>query len=241
MFNQSMGEVTGTRIASTQSRQVAEVHEELWAEALGLGTVVESALSLSVTILCHRQTELAGEVKASEREIDRREVVIEHKCLRVLALYAPVASDFRRVLTVMQVNRTFERIGDLAVRIAKRATKLAAMPAPLTLPDPLVALSEGALAAVHDAIDALARSDTQKSRALIAADHRLDDYQREAKKYVGASIQREPNRVSEWLRLFDIAHDLERAGDHAVRIAEAVVYLTEGEIIRHERSRHTAV
>src|SRR3954447_21558480 len=127
---------------STTERHVLKVQDNLWADALGLAAVVESALSLSVTALCHHRPELAADVKAIEREIDSREVAIERECLRVLALYEPVATDFRRVLTVLRVNRELERIGDLAVRIAKRAKKLARRPTPVTIPELLESLAE---------------------------------------------------------------------------------------------------
>jgi phosphate transport system protein len=241
MSNGSMGELTGTPIAPAPNRNFRRVQEGLWAEALGLGTVVRSAFSMSVAVLRQHRTELIAEIKASEVEIDRREVEIERECLRILALYGPVASDFRRVLTVMQVNRALERIGDLAVRIARRATKLAAVPAPIAISGPLEALAEGALTAVCDAIEALEMSDAEALRALIAADHRLKDYRGDLQSRLKDLIRRDPDRIAVWLRLIDIARDLERAGDHANRIAQALVFLKEGQIIRHERLRSTAV
>ena len=105
MSNESIGELTLTRIDSTPDRQFWKVEERLWVDALRLGTVVQSAFSMSVSVLRHRRTEFTGEIKAAEVEIDRSEVQIELECLRILALYGPVASDLRRVLTVLQVNR----------------------------------------------------------------------------------------------------------------------------------------
>lgn len=241
MSNESMVELTGTPIAPMPNRHFRKVQEDLWAEAVGLGTVVQSAFTMSVAVLRHHRTELTAEIKASEVEIDRREMEIECECLRVLALYGPVASDFRRVLTVMQVNRALERIGDLAVRIARRATKLEAVPAPSAISDPLEALAEGALTAVCDAIEALETSNAEAVRALFAADHRLNDYRDELQARLKDLVRQEPDRIAVWLRLIDIARDLERAGDRADRIAEALVFLKEGQIIRHNRYRSTAV
>ena len=136
-----------------------------------------------------------------------------------------------------------ERIGDLAVRIARRATKLAAgrrhhcdfdhfpggsLKAPLK---PLIC----------DAIEALEMSNAEALQVLIAADHRLKDYRDELQALLKDLIRREPHRIAVWLRLIDIARHLERAGDHADRIAEALVFLKEGQIIRHARLRSTAV
>ena len=241
MSNGYMGELTGTPIAPAPNRNFRKVQEGLWSEALGLGTIVQSAFSMSVAVLRQHRTELIAEIKASELEIDRREVEIERECLRILALYGPVASDFRRVLTVMQVNRALERIGDLALRIARRAPRLAAVPAPIGIFDPLEALAEGALTAVCDAIEALEMSNAEALQVLIAADHRLKDYRDELQARLKDLIRVEPDRIAVWLRLIDIARDLERAGDHADRIAEALVFLKEGQIIRHLRLRSTAV
>ena len=113
-----MDKTSGGPGSPRTERAILKVQDDLWAEALRLAAVVELTFAASVTALCHHRPELAAEVKAGEREIDRREVAIEKDCLRVLALYEPVASDFRRVLTILRVNRDLERIGDLAARIA---------------------------------------------------------------------------------------------------------------------------
>lgn len=200
--------------------------------------VVEVALTLSVTALCHGRPELAAEVKTREREVDRQEVKIERECLRVLALYEPVASDFRRVLTVLRVNRDLERVSDLAARIAKRAARLSVDPGPLPIPETLESLAGEALDAVRKALDALSRSDAAAARAVIAGDKQIDKWRRTVRDGLTESIRRDPERVKDWLRLLDIARHLERVGDHAASIAEAVVYLNEGQIIRHsERPR----
>jgi phosphate transport system protein len=220
-------------VQTTPDRHILRAQEDLWVEALRMAGVVESALTLSVRALCHGHPELAAEVKLSEREVDRREVRIERECLKVLALYEPVASDFRRVLTVLRVNRDLERISDLAARIAKRASKMTVEPSPVPLPEPLEALATGALDAVRHALDALAKSDSPSARSVITGDRGLDQLQRTVRAELKASIRREPGRVDDWLRLLDIARHLERVGDHAASIAEAVVYLHEGQIIRH--------
>jgi phosphate transport system protein len=221
-------------------RHTFKIQDNLWAEALGLAAVVESALSLSVTALCHHRPELAAEVKTIEREIDRREVAIESECLRVLALYEPVASDFRRVLTILRVNRDLERIGDLAARIAKRVKKLARGPSPVPIPEPLEDLAEAAILSVRGALDSLTNCDAKSSRSVIAEDHRLDQYRRTVRAGLKEAIRMDVNRVEDWLQLLDVARHLARVGDHAAGIAEAVVYMKEGQIIRHGDSARTA-
>jgi phosphate transport system protein len=233
MSTEKTGETSRKPSLGSADRHVLKVQDNLWADALGLAAVVESALSLSVTALCHHRSELAAEVKAIEREIDRREVAIESECLRVLALFEPVASDFRRVLTVLRVNRDLERIGDLAARIAKRTKKLARGPSPVPIPEPLEALAEAAVLSVRGALDSLVNCDAQSGRSVIAGDHRLDQYRRTVRAELKEAIRQDVDRVEEWLLLMDLARHLERVGDHAASIAEAVVYLKEGQIIRH--------
>ncbi len=195
--------------------------------------VVEAALTLSVTALCHGRPELATEVKYREGEVDRQEVKIERECLRVLALYEPVASDFRRVLTVLRVNRDLERISDLAARVVKRSGKLTTEPHPLAIPEALEILATDALDAVRKALDALSRCDAEAARAVIAGDRQIDKQRKIVRDGLTESIRQDPSRVEDWLRLLEIARHLERVGDHASGIAEAVVYLNEGQIIRH--------
>jgi phosphate transport system protein len=216
-------------------RHIIKAQDDLWADALGLAGVVESTFRVAVMALCHHRPDLAAGVKASEREIDRREVAIEAETLRVLALYEPVASDFRRILTILRVNRELERIGDLAARIAKRARKLAAAPGPVVIPDPLEALAEAAMLAVRDALDALSKRDAEAGRSVIAEDYRLDRYRRAAREELKAAIRQDVGRLEQCLSLMDAARHMERVGDHAAGIAEAVVYLSEGRIVRHDR------
>lgn len=216
-------------------RHILRAQEDLWVEALRMAGVVEAALAMSVNALCNGRPELAAEVKLRERDVDRQEVKIERECLRVLALYEPVASDFRRVLTVLRVNRDLERISDLAARIAKRAGRFAVLSTPLPIPEPLETLAGEALDAVRKALDALAKSDADAARAVITGDRQIDRLHRAVRDDLTESIRREPERVQDWLRLLDTARHLERVGDHAASIAETVVYLNDGQIIRHAR------
>jgi phosphate transport system protein len=226
-----------TRTALGTGQHAFKAQEDLWADVLKLAKVVESVFGASVCILRDRRPELAADVKAGELEIDRQEVAIENGCLRVLALYEPVASDLRRVLTVFRVNRDLERIGDLAVRIAKRAKKLDPDRNPFAVCAPLQELAAAATQAVEAALDSLARCDTDLGRSIIYQDRRLNDYWRDVQTEMKHAIRHDVDRLDDYLRLMDIARHFERAGDHAKGIAESVFYLKEGQIIRHTRMR----
>ena len=207
--------------------------EGLWAGVLKLAAVVEDALNRSVCALCDGRADLADLVRGEERAVDRWEVQIERDCLKVLALHQPVASDLRRVAAVLKVSGDLERMGDLARHIAKRVKKLAADPLALPVPQTLEVLAIEALGQVRDSLDALAKSDAALARAVIAADAPVNRHYRAVLKELKQSIRAHPDRVDSWLRLINTARNLERIADHAGNIAESVIYLKEGDIIRH--------
>ncbi len=207
--------------------------EGLWAEVLKLAAVVEDALSQSIHALCDGRVELAGEVKRQKRVVDRWEVEIERECVRVLALHQPVASDLRRVAVVLKINGDLHRLCDLARHIAKRVKKLAGDPRAVPIPQPLENLGLEALGQVHNSLDALTQSDVSLARAVIAADQRIDRAYRAVQKQLKHEIARDPERINTLLRLVNTARNLERIADHAANIAESVVYLEQGEILRH--------
>jgi phosphate transport system protein len=227
------GEPNAGPSLSVVDRHTLRVQEDLWAESLRMASIVEAAFTLSIRSLCDGLPELAAEVKAHEKEIDRREVAIERECLRVLALYEPVATDLRRVLTILRINRDLERIGDLAARIAKRVKRMARDFGTIPISEPLEALANGAATSFHGSLDALVRCDAETARLVLSKDRQIDKHRRTVLKALKASLVKEPEKVEMWLRLMNIARNLERVGDHAVHIAEAVVYLKEGRLIRH--------
>ncbi|HEV3167056.1 MAG TPA: phosphate signaling complex protein PhoU [Isosphaeraceae bacterium] len=225
----------------TLGRHFLRDMEGLWAEVLKLAAVVESALSTSVRALCDGRADLAAEVRGGEKVINHWEVQIEQACLKVLALHQPVASDLRRVAAALKINNDLERMADLAEHIAKRARKLASTHQPTPIPQELEAMAMEALNAVHDSLDSLANCDAVLARSVIAADRRIDRHRRAVLKQLKQGIRQDPDRVNTWLRLINTARNLERVADHATNIAEAVVYLKEGSIIRHvgERKAHS--
>src|SRR5262245_57192442 len=145
----------------TLGRNFVRDLEGLWGGVLNMAAVVEDALSLSVRALCDGRADMAAEVKGEEREVDRREVQIERVCLRVLALYQPVASDLRRVAAVLKVNGELERISNLARNIAKRVKKLADDPRAFPVPQAMEDMAMEAMSQVRDSLDALAHSDAE--------------------------------------------------------------------------------
>jgi phosphate transport system protein len=143
----------------------------------------------------------------------------------------------RRVAAVLKISGELERMGDLARHIANRVKKLAGDPFAFPVPESLEVLATEAMSQVHDSLDALTQSDTTLARAVIAADSRVNRVYRGVLKELKRSIRQHPDRVDNWLRLINTARNLERIADHAANIAEAVIYLKEGDIVRHSAVR----
>ncbi len=213
-------------------RHALKEQRALWDELMRLAHDVEASLVKSVGALCSGQTELAVEVVAEERDLDDREVEIEQACVRVLTLYEPVASDLRKVGAILKINKNLERMADLAVHIAKRARKMARDPDAVPASEALCTLAAAAVASVHEVLAALSDTNTAAAHSIFARDREIDRLYRIAINELKQSIRRDPERVNVWLRLINSARNLERIGDHATNIAEAVLYVSEGVIVR---------
>jgi phosphate transport system protein len=211
--------------------------EGLWSGVLKLAAVVEDSLNRSVRALCDGRADLAEEVKGEERAVDRWEVQIERECLKILALHQPVAGDLRRVATVLKINGILERMSDRARNIARRVKKQSSDARAFPIPQQLESMAMETLEQVRDCLDALSKSDTTLARAVIAGDSRVDRRYRAVLAELKDEIRRDPDRLNTWLRLINTARNLERIADHATNIAESVIYLKEGEIIRHVAPR----
>lgn len=206
--------------------------DALWAEVLSLAAYVEDAFKTSIAALHDPRPDLIAAVRAEEDEIDRWEVRIESQCLRVLALYDLVASDLRRVVAALRVNRDLEGLADLAENLAKRARKLNRDPASADYLPGLRDLADKSLRAVREGLDALRSMDADRARAVIEADHEVDLRRVELVGTLKTAIRERPAQVGAWLRLINSARNLERAADHATNIAESVVYVKEGVFLR---------
>jgi phosphate transport system protein len=206
--------------------------EGLWNEILGMAADVEAALRAAVEALCGGRLDLVEGVRAGEQAIDRWEVRIEAACLRALALYGLAASDLRRVVAALRVNRELEGLADLAENLAKRARKLASEPAAAPFLPRVRLLADEAVGVVDGGLSALRAVDAALARRVIAADNAVDRHRAALLAELKAALRAEPDRVNTWLRLISSARNLERAADHATNIAEAVVYMKEGVTLR---------
>jgi phosphate transport system protein len=196
---------------------------------------VERAIQFGIDALRDPGGHLAEEVIAGDTLIDREEIRVEEECLKVLALHQPVAGDLRRIITVLRINTDLERMADLAVHIAERADALAKLP-PIAVPAKLEAMAERTLQLVRQGLAAYFRLDADLARQVIACDDEVDGLNREIIEELLEVMQHESDNVRPCVSLFSVVRHLERIADHATNIAEEVVYLVEGTIIRHAAS-----
>ena len=164
--------------------------------------------------------------------IDRLEVEIEDECLKMLALHQPVASDLRFIVACLKGANDLERIGDLAGGIAERAISFAAR-SEMPLPSQLHEMVEACAEMLRAAIESFVRGDSSTARALLVQDERIDRLHREVIQGCLSTMHDDPAAIEQAVDLISISKNLERIGDHVTNIAEDVVYLVEGDIIRH--------
>ncbi len=206
--------------------------ERLRERLLGLMEVVTEQLDRAVRVVESGNRAEAESVVLGDRHVDRLEVELEEECLKVLALHQPVAGDLRFVVAVLKIDGDLERIGDLAANIAQRAGKLA-----VSRPVPFLreyrAMARGARRMVDRAIGAFAGLDADLARRVLAADDEVDGLNRVMFRRAREELRAHPDRVDELLSALSLFRYLERIADHATNIAEDVLYLLEGEVVRH--------
>ncbi len=212
-----------------------KIHEQiamLNRELLAMGARVEQNIGDAVRALIDRDTELARSVIGRDPEIDLAEIRIDRRCLDILALYQPVARDLRFVATAMKVVKDLERVGDMAADIAKHSLALTTVGS-VHDSEELAGMCRRAQEMLTRALDAFVRQDVALARQVIAEDDVVDEWHDAIYKRVGRIMESNPLRVRGGLHLLSVAKYLERIGDHSSNLSEMVVFLVEGEDIRH--------
>lgn len=204
---------------------------------LTLCSMVEDSLWHAVKSIKNRDVELAKKVIDSDIEIDRMEVKVEEDCLKILALYQPVAIDLRFIITALKINSDLERIGDLAVNIAERSQFLSVRKQLDMLFD-FEIMAEKTQAMVKKSLDALVNIDCDLANEVCLADDEVDDINRQMYDQVKEQVKQSPENVETLIHLLSISRHLERIADHATNIAEDVIYMVKGEIVRHKTENY---
>lgn len=210
------------------TRDLDNLHRAL----LSMGALVEEMIHQAVAELAEPSYEKALALAEKDDEIDLRDVQIEEDCLKILALHQPVATDLRRITTVLKISGELERVADLGVHIAERAYGLISRP-DIVVPEKLQQMAHMAVEMLHSSIDAYVELDSQLARQICAEDRTVDRWNREIIEELTHQMKRSPETVEPAMHLFSASRHVERVADHATNIAEDVVYLVEGEIIRH--------
>ncbi|MFO7769304.1 MAG: phosphate signaling complex protein PhoU [bacterium] len=206
--------------------------DNLKREILTMGGMVEEALDKSINAVMNRDADLAREVLDGEEAINTKELEISEEALKVLALHQPVAVDLRYVIAVIMVNNDLERVGDLAENIAERTLDMARL-SEEPVPYDLSQMAETVRLMVRESLDSLVNQDVPKARRVCELDDEVDDLHREVYRIMRALMKEDPESVDRATHVISISRALERVADHATNIAEDVVFLVEGEIIRH--------
>jgi phosphate transport system protein len=213
--------------------------KDLRDKLLTMGGKVEAAIAASVRAVTERDALLGERVKASDTEVNRIEVEIDNACRRLLALRQPAASDLRFITTALKIVTDLERMGDLAVNIAERAIDLAQAP-PLGPMHDLVSLADLSESQLKRALDAFVERDPVKAEGVIQGDSVLDALYLKLFNDLLALMMEDSRAIRRATALMFVAKHLERFGDHAINVAEMVVYMVKGTDVRHPGSRDIA-
>ncbi|MBI4654189.1 MAG: phosphate signaling complex protein PhoU [Nitrospirae bacterium] len=215
-------------MATIFDRELGKLKEKV----LIMGTMVETAIRDAVASLVERNSELARKVIEKDYKINALDVEIDEECIRLLALRQPRAGDLRFITTAMKITTDLERMGDLAEDIAERAIELNEEPMlkPYIDIPRMAEISQGMLI---DALDALIKGDTNLATDVIKRDDEVDKLNLQVFNELLFFMIQDPTNVSRATRITYISKYLERIADHATNIAEMVIYLVEGKIVRH--------
>ena len=207
---------------------------------LDLGARVEVAIRDATGALFERDPERARKVVVGERDIDRLEVRLEEECLKILALHQPVAGDLRFVITALKVDSDMERMGDAAESIAARALQLTALPA-VAIPVQFPHMVQAAKGMTRKALECLVHADVAQARQVLDDDAIVDAEQRGIFEVLQAQMRAAPDCIEQCVLMLSASRQVERIADLATNIAEGVIFLHEGEIVRHKKSHQRPV
>lgn len=199
-----------------------------------LCSMVDENMRQSVLSLLHDDVQSAKKIIEKDHEIDTLEIEVEEECLKILALHQPVAIDLRYVVACLKMNNDLERIGDLSAGIAKVTIAVSNTVSKkdfqhFHIPE-MVKKTERML---KDSMDALFNIDSERAHQVCNADDEVDKLNEEMHKHISEAIQKEPEKADYLMRLLRVSKNLERIADYATNIAEDILYMINGEIMRH--------
>jgi phosphate transport system protein len=206
--------------------------EKIKKMILSLGAMAEERIRMAIKAIEIWDAGLAEEIIRRDYEIDEREIEVEEECLKILALHQPVAVDLRFLIAVIKINSELERVGDEAVNIAHRVGNISKRKK-LELSFDFNVMAEKAATMLRMSLDALVNLDLDLAFKVLTLDDEVDQMHREIYDRIKEVMKEKPDYVGYLINLYTTSRHLERVGDHSTNIAEEVIYLIEGEIIRH--------
>ncbi|PYQ53472.1 MAG: phosphate transport system regulatory protein PhoU [Acidobacteria bacterium] len=199
---------------------------------LNMGAMVEERVHGAIQALMERNLEAAEAIAKSDEEVNALQIEIDDRCLKLLALQQPMASDLRLITSAMKINADLERIGDQAVNIAENAMKMLSAPPLKPLID-LPRMAEMAERMTRDSLDSFVRRDPALAREVLGQDDEVDRLKDTIFRVLLTYMMADPGTIERALALILISRNLERIADHATNIAEDVIFLVEARDVRH--------
>jgi phosphate transport system protein len=204
-------------------------------DLVSVGKQVEDQLTMAFNAFVQMDVTTARKVIKGDAEVDNVEVEMEEECLKLLALYQPVANDLRLIVAVLKINNDLERIGDHAKNMAEIVLQMAEI-GPMKVPENMIAIFEKTKLMLRKVLLAFVELDIKIAEAVLAMDDEVDALCKSQLPLQIEMIQHEPDYAGQHLMLLSVCRQLERIGDHASNIAEDIIYLLTGDIIRHSIS-----
>ena len=214
------------------TRHFLRALEELNKDVLLMGGAVEAMVARAVRAFLDRSVRESQQVVEGDRDINLQELRIDEECLKILALHQPTARDLRFVTGTMKIINDLERVADLAVNVAERGIVLAELPLRET-PPAFVEMADRARTMLTASLDALVRRDTAKAEEVLRMDDPIDALLTSIFAELEADMAKHPERIRPDLQILSASKNVERIADHATNVAEDVVYMVDGSIIRH--------
>jgi phosphate transport system protein len=214
-------------------RHFEEVEEELKYRLLHMGSLAEEMIHLAVSGLIERKAEPLKQVFTHEEEVNNLHIEVDDRCLKLLALFQPAATDLRFIMGVIKINSDLERIADQAVNISQTTQVLLRYPQLEKKLFDIPRMAELAKRMLKDSLDAFVKKDVELAQSVVERDAEEDKMKSEAFNELLQLMQSDSSSVNRALSLILISRNLERIADHATNIAEDVIFMTLGKDIRH--------
>jgi phosphate transport system protein len=223
------------RCTPSNAPMPVDLHAELIQvrrELLAMGSLVEERVAGAVEAMVRLDVAEAQRIRDADAEIDRMELQIEEECMRLLALAQPVAGDLRFILTVLRVNGELERIADLAKGISKRVIRLGRQHA-VAIPEISIEMGKRARAMLAEVLSALSDQDPQRCRNLSEPEDQVDRLQKQVLEWVRSRVAADPEQAPAVIDVLTLSQRIERIADMVTHIADDVIFLVEGRVVRH--------